>query len=171
VAKVLKRRRDGTLEFQWYGNLYNDVFGGHLPGWFNKTDKTIYWSAKPVHYKHEPYTNVLTDTLFSEKNAYTPGFKLLPDDTIPVAVLKILSDSEFMPWCLPDFDHKDLEEYRQKAANKNTKKRSSQTQNKLKGKVRKVVERKTPATRSSTKKAEDKIIPEPESNVRRTRNH
>jgi hypothetical protein len=101
VAKVLKRQTSGHLIFHWHCNDYNDVFGRQLPGWFNKKDKTVYWREKPAHPSHKPYDSELTKTVFHENAAYTPGFRLLPDDTIPKAVLLFLHKSVHIPWTLP----------------------------------------------------------------------
>jgi hypothetical protein len=106
VAKCTKRKQDGQIEYQWYGNYNNDIMGLFRPTW-QRADGTTYASEESDKESDDDEPFMGSDSgcspLFA-KDAdviYARGFKLLPSGKIPTAIYTILHDSPNVDWSLP----------------------------------------------------------------------
>ena len=101
VVKILKKKENGDLLVQWWGNKENNPLGCHRPSWVDPRDNKHYFRTKPILKKHVPYTNDISNTRVTEDMLHISGFKLTEANSIPAIILKFIHMDENYDWFLP----------------------------------------------------------------------
>jgi hypothetical protein len=96
VCRLLGRKEDGALFFQWMYNHQNNIHGNYLPGWSDPTadnPRGHYYSMTPTK-KHLPLTSDImkVSTTFFDEDAVVHGFNLTNGNKLTPAILRIISD-------------------------------------------------------------------------------
>ena len=100
IGKVTQTSEEGFLEFQWYSNRANNVRGTFLPGWMNKKGD-CYYSERPRHASHEPFTATDTDTRVLNKDVIISNFELTEGQRLQVSTLRAIGESGEVNWQCP----------------------------------------------------------------------
>ena len=106
VGRLIGRRRDGTLHFQWVSNSKDSVVGVLRPGWFDNRDRKYIWAKDPPARAKKHYVP-LTDEHFDmgegvrDTVVLVHGFVLDGKSRIPTDTLRFLSASDKISWCVP----------------------------------------------------------------------
>ena len=87
-----------SLKARIYGNTKGDPANVIKPGWVDKNSRH-YFSSKPTHYTHTPYTTVISHGPMSTYNIILAGFeKSETSEKIPGSVLETLRSYDFLDW-------------------------------------------------------------------------
>ena len=91
VGKATATSANGTLEYQWLANTYDNNKGTFQLGWMRTTHPQIYYADKPKHHTHKPYMGS-DEIAVMQKDIILHGFTLTPTERLPAAVRRALED-------------------------------------------------------------------------------
>jgi hypothetical protein len=100
VAKLTNANRDGTIEYQWWGNESEDIRKSLQPGWIAGQDSNsnplIYYHHQPKVPGHAPYTGHV-DLPMTQKDIVVHLFELSKTQKLAMVVLKAI-DEDYRIW-------------------------------------------------------------------------
>jgi hypothetical protein len=100
VAKLTNANRDGTIEYQWWGNESEDIRKSLQPGWTAGQDSNsnplVYYHHQPKAPGHAPYTGHV-DLPMTQKDIVVHSFELSKTQKLAMVVLKAI-DEDYRIW-------------------------------------------------------------------------
>jgi hypothetical protein len=93
IAKVTAAKADGAVEYQWMGNVRNQMSGSFLPGWSRTKQPTIYYNERRQHHSHKPYWGHV-DVPIRQKDIILHSFKLTNKDRLPANVRRAIATDD-----------------------------------------------------------------------------
>ncbi len=111
VGKLLERRADGSLHFQWLSNATDNIEGTFRQGWIDSRDGMWTYGDKPPsagrkHYK--PFTELDTapdtptdDNVTTDDCVVVYGFAIDSRGRLPLPVRRILHSNPCVDWEMP----------------------------------------------------------------------
>jgi hypothetical protein len=90
VMKFMSSSEDGKVTAQWMGSY---KLAWHIntrlkiqqwvPGWFQPGTREFYFTPRPIHSSHPPFTNILSEDEIRLENIFVFNFKLRQDNRLP----------------------------------------------------------------------------------------
>jgi len=101
VGRVVSIDANGAINFHWYGNMTDNLFGTYEPLWI-RPDRTWYPASAPTNRAHRAVcTNDYLEGFITQADLADVGFKLL-NRRVPAHVIQRVSDNPLYRWCLDD---------------------------------------------------------------------
>ena len=101
VGRVVTIDADGNMNFHWYGNVTDNLFGTYEPLWM-RPDRSWYPGPSAVHPNDwAVLTSEYLDGTITQADLADVGFDL-EDGRLPYAVIQRVSDNNNYGWCLDD---------------------------------------------------------------------
>ena len=101
VGRVESIDANGAINFHWYGNMTDNLFGTYEPLWI-RPDRTWYPASAPTNRAHRAVcTNDYLEGFITQADLADVGFKLL-NRRVPAHVIQRVSDNPLYRWCLDD---------------------------------------------------------------------
>jgi exonuclease III len=101
VGRVLDVTDKSNLHFQWLGNAKYNATSSFKPAWFQESDKTYYYSQKPIHHSHPAYTGRMSltkEVAVSSDDVMASGFDLVSKDRLSLRARKAIMTAGLPEW-------------------------------------------------------------------------
>lgn len=89
-----------TFSVRWFGNNDNIAQGAYRLGWLDKT-RSRYYATEREEKTDVPYLARDSDVEVKRSDLILWGFKIRSDDSLPWSVLRSISESSRIQWCIP----------------------------------------------------------------------
>ena len=104
VGKLLERRSDDSLHFQWLSNPSENIRGTYRLGWIDSRDNKWTYGPKPPtsgRRYYGPFTDTDVSTRITDDTVVVHGFTIDARGHLPLAVQRILHSAPTVDWEMP----------------------------------------------------------------------
>ena len=101
IGRLIERRADGSLHFQWLSNPSDNVRGTFRPGWIDSRDNRWTYGPKPPRAGrkfYRPFTDEDASSHVTDDDVVVHGFAIDGRNRLPLPVQRILHSDPTVDW-------------------------------------------------------------------------